>query len=201
MIIVVTDDKQKIIATAEQEAAINAILNQRRLSDVEVGETFKIGNYEFIRFPSNGDNVIAGMKTCIFNSEFGTNNNYANSYIASKLEKEVLPEIEGLVGAENVCSASLNLLSLDGLDDYGRYSTKIYLPTFDFYRNNVKIFDKYKQDCWWWLSTSYSTKKHLGDKSVCCVSPTGYVDSPNCGDFYYFGVRPFCIFNPNIFVS
>ena len=78
-------------------------------------------------------------------------------------------------------------------------TSKISLPTLDFYRENVEIFDKHKLDEWWWLATPESAQPHGNPFWTLCVSPSGIIFS----DLYDFdiGVRPFLYFVSSISVS
>ena len=165
------------------------------LSSVAIGDTFKVADIEFIHF---GDGV-AVAKDALFSATFGDNNNFAKSGLLNKLKNEVLPKIENAIGSDNVLEFETDLLSLDGSDKYGTLKSKISLPTFDFYRKNVKIFDKYKLSKWWWLATPDSTEDHTNDDWVVCVTPDGYL---SCNRYYYdIGVRPFCRFKSSILVT
>ncbi len=171
-----------------------------KLSNVKTGETFKIAGIEFIKFSEEDGVVTAVAKGLLFDSAFGSNNNFAHSKVLKKLETEILPKIEAEVGTENVLEFETDLLSLDGSDIYGKIKTKISLPTLDFYRQNAKTFDKYKPNRWWWLSTPDSTEEHSNSDWILCVSPRGHVYYDryvNDGD----GVRPFCKFVSSISVS
>lgn len=169
-----------------------------KLSDVGIGEIFAIGEYEFIKFKEEDGAVTAVCRDSLFVSPYGDNNNFAQSVIRGKLDK-VLAKIEKLVGAENVLTFDTDLLSMCGSETYGKMSAKISLPTFDFYRRNRAIFEKYKISKWWWLATPWETPDHGNDWWAACVSPSG-------GIYYHnfinnFGVRPFCIFSSSILVS
>ena len=171
----------------------------KTLAEIKIGETFKVADIEFIKFADKNGNTIAVAKESAFDSRFGENNNFAESRVKSRLESEVLPKIEEAVGAENIIEHEVDLLSLDGDDKWGKAKCKISLPTFDFYRHNVKIFDKYKLGKWWWLATPDTTAKHYNDDWVVCVSPPGYFGGgiSGCDDF---AVRPFIIFVSSISV-
>ena len=167
---------------------------------VKDGETFKVGGMEFIKFPGKDGLTPVVMKDMAFFSNFGSNNNLKKSKIIKRLEKEILPKIVVEIGEENVCTFETDLTTLDGLKDCGKMESKIILPTLDFYRTNVEIFDKHKVGRWWWLATPDSAPSHGNPYWVLCVSPSGY--------FYYVyingidsGVRPFLIFNSSIFES
>ena len=174
--------------------------NTVKLADVANGEVFNIGRFDFIKFSEENGRSIAVAKDCIFNSRFGNDNNFAKSDIFKRLSDEILPEIENIVGADNVLEFETDLLSLDGSEKHGKMISKISLPTFDFYRQNVKMFDRHKLDEWWWLATPDSTSDHYNDNWIVCVSPAGGIDF-DIYDFNYCGVRPFLIFSSSIFVS
>lgn len=170
-----------------------------QLCDIEVGKTFKIGNTEFIKFADEYGATTAVAKDIIFNSRFGDTNNFAESDIMDKLNKEFLPKIAGEIGLSNILEFETDLTTLDGLKTYGVMTSKISLPTFDFYRKNVSIFDKYKLDKWWWLATPDTAYPHKEANWVVCVSPSGDIDFNGGGSG--IGVRPFLRFVSSIYVS
>lgn len=174
-------------------------MSKLKLSEVENGKVFGIGEYEFIKFSETDGKVLAVAKEILFNSEFGNNANFAESEVLERLTKEVLPKIEETVGAENVCEFETDLTALDGVKTYGKITSKISLPTLDFYRANVEIFDKYKLNKWWWLATPDSAYPHWNSPFILCVSPVGNVNRNFFN--YYFGLRPFLSFTSSIFVS
>lgn len=174
--------------------------NTKILAEIEIGKTFEVAGIEFIKFADVDGCTQAVSKDILFKSDFGENNNFAESTILEKLRNNVLPKIEEAVGAENVVEFETNLLSLDGSDEYGNIKSKISLPTFDFYRANVKIFDKHKLDKWWWLATPDSTTEHANDYWVVCVSPSGDIYGTNY-NYDDNGVRPFLNFVSSISVS
>lgn len=169
------------------------------LSDVPVGEIFKIGNYEFIKFSEENGVVVAVCKESLFDSTFGKNNNFAESTVLKKLKEDILPEIESTVGADNVLEFETDLLSLDGSAKHGVVKSKVSIPTFDFYRKNRAVFEKYKLDKWWWLATPDSTSEYNSDNWIVCVSPSGSFINYDFNISY--GVRPFWNFVSSISVS
>ena len=170
----------------------------KTLAEIKIGETFKVADIEFIKFADENGHTVAVAKESVFDSRFGNNNNFAESVVKLRLESEILPKIAKAIGEENIVEHEVDLLSLDGDDKWGKTMCKISIPTFDFYRHNVKIFDKYKLDEWWWLATPDTTAMHYNDWWTVCVSPHG-------GMFIYgyhvdLGVRPFIIFVSSISV-
>ena len=168
---------------------------------VKDGDTFTIAGMEFIKFPSVDGKTPVVMKDIAFRSHFGDNNDLRSSDVLRKMEAEILPKIIEAVGRENLCTIKTDLTTLDGLNPYGTMESLISLPTVDFYRANVSIFDKYKPSCWWWLATPESAQPHDGPYWILCVSPSGCVYGGRGYDDGYGGVRPFCIFESSIFES
>ena len=193
----ITIDGREIELTEEKAREMRELLGikPKALAEVAVGDTFRIGEFEFIKFADSNGQTTAVMKESIFKSKFDDNtNNFAKSSLYKRLIKEVLPEIEKIVGEENIVEFETNLFTADGLDIYGKMKSKISLPTFDFYRRNRAIFDKYPMEDWWWTSTANGNECF-----VFCVSPLGNI-LINC-HYRDFAVRPFLIFDSNIFVS
>lgn len=175
-------------------------MKQEILANIKDGEIFSIAGVEFIKFFDKDGITTAVAKDSLGNYRFGDNNNFAESSIKKMLEKDFLPKIENEIGAENIVEHEVDLLSLDGSDKWGKINCKVSLPTFDFYRQNVKTFDKHKLDNWWWLVTPDTTSEHYNDNWIVCVSPSGYVDDYNCFS-NNFGVRPFLTFVSSISIS
>lgn len=169
------------------------------LSNIKDGELFSVAGIEFIKFYDENGNTVAVARYSLGDYRFGNNNNFAKSRIKKMLEKRFLPKIEEEIGAKNIVEHEVDLLALDGCDKWGKVNCRISLPTFDFYRKNVKIFDKHKLDDLWWLATPETTSEHNNDNWTVCVS--------SCGGIYYYsynycnGVRPFLIFVSSISVS
>ena len=171
-----------------------------KLSDIPVGETFKLGKHEFVVLEHSKDTTAVILKGLLFEEKkFGSSNNFDGSNVDKECQK-FAGEIAGIVGAENLIEHTVDLTSDDGLKDYGKVRRKMSLLTAELYRRYVYILDKFKLDKWWWLATAYSTKAHDNDRWVKCVSPSGHVNRLNYVDFSR-GVRPFCILSSSIFVS
>lgn len=193
---------QKIKLTDEQVAEIRKSFgfDEMKLSSVEVGDTFKIGKYEFVVLEHIGDTVAVILKNLLYKNEaFGKDNNYKGSHV-DDLCTEFAEKLEDIAGEEIFKFHEVDLTSDDGLKDYGDIVRRVSLLTANQYRRYVEILDKHKVDKWWWLATAYSTPTHNHSSWVKCVSPSGDVGDGNC-NINYDGVRPFCILKSNIFVS
>ena len=168
-------------------------------SGVQDGGTFQIGGIEFIKFPDQDGMTPVVARNIAFDSSFGRSNDFRQSDILKKLQTKFLPQIIAAVGEENLCTIKTDLTTLDGLKTYGVMETLISLPTLDFYRANVEIFDQHKVDRWWWLATPDSAAPHCDHYWALCVSPRGDIRHDRCSGVN--GVRPFLIFKSSIFKS
>lgn len=170
-----------------------------QLSAVGEGNTFKIGEYEFILLELSGDTAAVILKDVLYKEKkFGKNNNYDGSDV-DKLCVEFGEKIENLVGKGNLVEHTVDLTADDGLKCYGSIKRKMSLITPQMYRKYVYTLDKYPLKLWWWLATAFSTAKHDDTDWVKCVSPRGCIYSSDYGN--YFGVRPFLYFVSSISVS
>lgn len=192
---------QKTELTEEQVQQIRASfgLASMRLSEVAVGDTVKIGDYELIVLEQSGDTTAAICKDFIETSIFGDSNNYDGSEV-DKLCNKFATDLAEIVGEYNVILHTVDLTADDGLKDYGYVKRHASLLTAERYRRYVYTLDKFKPDAWWWLATPYSTPAHEHTAWVKCVSPSGCIFIDFC-IYGGIGVRPFCILNSNIFVS
>lgn len=125
----------------------------------------------------------------LFKSEFGSDNNYANSTIRKELlEHEFTLSLQKEYG-DRLVPAVMDLTALDGLKDYGKVTDIVGVPDLNLYREcreNILAGDR-----WWWLSTPNSTPSGIGSSDVRCVDDGGRVGYGGCdwdGD-----VRPFFI--------
>ena len=192
---------KKVELTQEQVEQIRASLGlpAAQLKELNPGDTFKIGDHEFIVLEHVGaDTAVIRKDLLPENMAFGPNNNYNESDVAQCC-RSFAAEIADNIGAENILIHTVDLTSDDGLKDYGMVECKASLLTADRYRRYVEILDKFKIDAWWWLATAFSTPRQDDESWVKCVSPSGRIRTDGYG--FDFGVRPFCILKSTIFVS
>ena len=175
----------------------------KQLADISAGETFKVGDLEFIVLKQHDNGTTSVLlkdfwKTDIFDDN---SNNYADSKIRRDLNNDFYKKLKLIVGEDNIMNHQVDLVSDDGRKDYLVVLDNISLLTCDMYRKYVEIIDKYRiTSDWWWLATAYSTKSNGYNSFVRCVNYVGALNySGHCGDNR--GVRPFCILKSNIFVS
>ncbi len=189
--------------TKEEKELLIALANKSnkdiKLSDIPNGGTFKIGDISFIKISDKDGVVTAVAKDCVHKSHFGNNNNFAESEVLDWLTLNILPKLISAVGEENILDIETDLTTLDGVKTFGKTTSKISLPTLDFYRLHTEIFDRYKLDEWWWLATAWSAYPHYESSCILCVSPSGLINDNHCN--YYYGVRPLLRFVSSISVS
>lgn len=184
---------------------IEPVPEQVELSEIKLGERFKIGEFAFkaIRAtPANTPVIRTGyIMDGFWNDgeeyEFGDSNNYADSDIRNMLNGNVYEKLAAVVGADNILEHTVNLTSEDGLKDYGSCVDKVSLLTEDMYRQNREYLPNTGK--WWWLATPYSTESNGYSRCVCGVVDDGTLGYCGCGNGC--AVRPFCIFNPSLLVS
>ena len=125
----------------------------------------------------------------LFESEFGTDNNYANSAVRKELlEHEFTLSLQKEYG-DRLVPAVMDLTALDGLKDYGKVTDIIGIPDLNLYREcrkNILAGDR-----WWWLSTPNSTPSGTGSSIVQYVDSDGGVVWHGC--CWSSDVRPFFI--------
>ncbi len=193
---------KKIELTPEQvkemEESFGA--NKTELKNISVGDTFKVGEFEFIVLEHDGENTSIILKDFWKSSKFDSDSNdYRESDIRKDLNKNFYKELCALVGSGNIIKHTVDLTADDGLKDYESCEDNISLLTCDMYRRYIYILKKYNPKKWWWLATAYSTKSNGYEFAVRAVYNGGALDYLNC--FCNDGVRPFCILKSNIFVS
>lgn len=181
------------------EVKVVAEKPRKKFDDIKVGEIVTVADTDFIVLDKTDDEAICLTKDLTYTStQFDSSiNNYANSSIRKKLNKEFAQKLTDEVGKRGLCDIELDLLSLDGLDEYGTVTDKVGLLTVDMYRKYNRIIEKYPVNDWWWLATPWSTPHRGYDSYVCGISGVGAVRCDYC--FNDSGVRPFCIFSSSIF--
>ena len=149
-----------------------------------------IAGYTFTPIKKDINGVYYLLDGYLEKSKFGNNNNYAESDIRRMLNKSELAKILNEEYWDRLVPITTDLLSLDGLDDFGKVEGNILaIPTLDLYRECRKNIPSI--DTWWWLATPNSTPSGYGSDYVRCVNSYGVVDYRWCG--YCKAVRAFFI--------
>ena len=171
----------------------------KELSSLKPGEVFKKNGTEYIvcEHFENGSTAIIRKECLEDGMEFGDTNNWAESGLRKFLNNEYLKNISDDFSQDNILDHEVDLLSLDGYDDYGRTTDKVSVLTIDQYRKYHKFIGNV--DRWNWLATPDSTPSGTDASGVLVVNGgggVGWTCSGGCG-----GVRPFFLLKSSISVS
>lgn len=171
------------------------------LSTLNPGETFKVGEHDFIVLEQmDGTTAVISKEFMVKNKKFDSDTrDYKESSLRKLIESEIQPIIEEAVGAENLVDHEVDLTSVDMQNEFGTCKCKVRPITFDEARKYNDLLANKDIVDWWWTCTPWSTKERGWDYSIAVVSPAGRFNF----NVYYDvgGVRPFCILKSNIFVS
>ena len=176
--------------------------NRVELSTLNPGETFKIGESDFIVLEQKQGQTVVISKG--FMAEYVVFDEYSRNYNESRLEEliesDVQPIIEDAVGADNLVEHEVDLTSVDMQNEFGACKCKVRPITFDEARQYNDLLVNENLDDWWWTCTPWSTEERGYEYSIAVVSPSGnFSNYDGCNGLY--GVRPACILKSNIFVS
>lgn len=201
---IINKSKEKInVEVSKKEGVIQCTINvtptKRRLSLFRPGEVFSKNGTEYIvctHFGNNGTAVI--RKKCLeFGWGFGETNDWTESSLRFLLNHQYLNNLLDDFELDNILDHEVNLLSLDGYDDYGSTFDKVSVLTLDRFRRYHKIIGNVKQKQW--LATPSSTPSGTGSSCVMSVYGNGGVDL--CYTNNWEAARPFFILKSNILVE
>lgn len=171
------------------------------LSTLSAGDTFKIGEHDFIVLEQCEEKtkVISKnfmLKDINFDEDF---RDYNTSNLKKRIETDILPVIVDNIGIDNIIEHEVDLTSVDMQYEFDSCTCKVRPITFDEARKYNDLLVNKELDDYWWTCTPWSTEERGYKCSITVVSPLGYVNYIICCNDG--GVRPFCILKSNIFVS
>lgn len=171
------------------------------LSSLKPGETFMIGEHEFIVLEqSYGMTNVISKNLMAENVRFdGDTRDYNKSALKRYIEKEIRPIILENVGAGNLVEHSVALTSVDNQNEFNDCICEVRPITFDEAREYNDLLVNEDLPDYYWTLTPWSTAERGLKYAIVIVSPSGLIDFNFCYDGR--GVRPFCILKSNIFVS
>lgn len=195
----VLDLAKKMVELLEKEEGKTELC---KLSSLDSGETFMVGEHEFVVLEQFIDGTTAVIskgfmkEDVVFDKESPC---YDNSELRKIIEKEIQPIIEKAVGEENIIATFTDMRTMDlHVRDYEDAAYKVRPLTFEEARKYNDLIKNKDLDDWFWTCTPWSTEEN-SKYGVAVVSPGGFIDCNDC--LSIFGVRPFCILKSNIFVS
>ena len=169
--------------------------NKVRLSELKLGDTFKIGEHDFIVLDQDESSQTTKVISKGFMAEdviFDKNTkDYNKSNIKKMIEADIQPIIENAMGEENLVEHAVNLASVDMQYEYENCICKVRPITFDEARKFNNLLVNKNLNNWWWTCTPWSTKERSWEYSIAVVSSSGFISGRSYT--YDGGVRPFCI--------
>ena len=174
-----------------------------QLCELHPGDTFKIGDHDFIVLDQNE----YAETTAVISKGFMAENivfdddtrDYSKSNLRKFIEGDIQPIIEAEVGEENIVECSVDLTSIDMQEEFSRFKCKVRPITFDEVRKYNDLLVNKELNDWWWTCTPWSIAERGWEYSITVVASSGAIRH---GCYYSRnGVRPFCILKSNIFVS
>lgn len=115
------------------------------LSTLNAGDTFKIGEHDFIVLEqTNGQTMVISKGLMAENKEFDSNcRDYSESSLKKFIESNIQPIIEKEIGADNIIEHEVDLTSVDMQNEFGKCECKVRPITFDEARKyNDLLVDK-----------------------------------------------------------
>lgn len=173
------------------------------VSSLSPGEVFKDKDgesYIVLEHKQTGETAVL-KKVILECMQFGGNNDWRDSHIRKELNSVYLKALEEKFGEENIHTHTVDLLSLDGLDDYGECQDKVSILTADEYRRYRKALEKANGAAvgdWWWLCTPDSTPSGDGSLYVRFVYSSGTLGNNTASNNN--AVRPFFILDSSTLV-
>lgn len=195
--------KEVNVTISESENGIQIVIDRPQekvcLADLkQYTHFFDSDGEEYIVCEQFDNGTTAVLKADILENDmkFGQNNNWAESEIREYLNNEYLKELERKFGEKNIGEHKVDLLSMDGFNDYGCTMDKVAIRTFDEYRKYSMRIRLAESE---WLATSGQTPSSGGSDLVGYICSNGSVGWDWCGGCE--GVRPFFFLESSIFVS
>lgn len=172
--------------------------NVKQLKDIQPGESVVIAGKTWTVLDDVGTGIMCIMNKIIsrlpFDESKERTNNYGKSSLRRELNTSFLKEIEKNLGQEPI-DTEIDLITDDGLTDYGTCKDKVFILSTQQYRKYRKIIKKQERS--WWTITADSTHTY----EVRYVKRDG-----SLGDYYikYYGecgVLPVCVFPSSIYID
>lgn len=188
---------RELVRMLEEKERKNKVV----LSSLPPGETFKIGEHDFIVLNQGEDCTEVVSKgfmaeNIIFDKD---TRDYNKSNLKKVVENDIQPVIEAEIGADNIIEHTVDLTSVDMQKEFEPCTCKVRPITFDEARKYNNLLANEDLGDWWWTCTPWSTAERNWKYAIAVVSSSGIIGNGSCSN--YFGVRPFCILKSNIFVS
>lgn len=171
------------------------------LGSLKPGETFLIGEHEFIVLEQNKDGTTSVISKNLMaeNAVFDEKSrDYNKSSLKKLIEGKIRPVILENVGDGNLVEHTVYLTSVDNQNEFGSLTCDVRPLTFDEARKYNDFLVNKDLPKHYWTIAPWSTAERGCKYFIVVVSPDGSIGGGFCN--YDYGVRPFCILKSNIFV-
>lgn len=171
------------------------------LGSLKPGETFLIGEHEFIVLEQNKDGTTSVISKNLMaeNAVFDKKSrDYNKSSLKKLIEGKIRPVILENVGDGNLVEHTVYLTSVDNQNEFGSLTCDVRPLTFDEARKYNDFLVNKDLPKHYWTIAPWSTAERGCKYFIVVVSPSGNISSSFCN--INIGVRPFCILKSNIFV-
>lgn len=201
-ITITKDEAMKMINDFKGDSiTVKIIQNQKEtakipVGDVEIGQAICNGKYIVVDRYAHGNTCIVRKGTITQDIQFGETNKWGESNLRKYLNTKYLKGIMDEFGEIEL--HTVDMLSMDGDDSYGKCEDLVSVMTFDRWRKYHKYIGN--ADCIEWLSTPNQTEKSNDTRYVQIVGSNGCMCYGDC-DLDGCGVRPFFILKSSILVS
>jgi len=177
----------------------SGIKGDRKLSELNAGETFKDGNgIEYIVCQQFENGTAAVVRKGLFDHRlyFGDTNDWRDSNIREYLNKEYFKELAAQFGEDNIVEFTRDLISLDGYDDYGKCRDKVSIMSLlDYMKYHKDIGDC---ENIYYLLTPTTILSGCSYKTVLYIDDNDLPNYTLCSSI--MAVRPFFVLKSDIYV-
>ena len=183
----------------ENEITIKICQNNKRqtlLKNIPLGTVINGGKYIVVEHFENGTTGIVKKEAIKPNIQFGDTNEWNKSDLRKYLNTQYLNKITSEFGEIEL--HTVDMLSMDGDDSYGKCEDIVSAMTFDRWRKYYKYIGNVNYTEW--LSTPSQTENSNDSRCVQVVYSDGCVNYRDCS-WSDCSVRPFFILKSSITVS
>ena len=171
------------------------------LSSLCPGDIFRAGGTEYIVLAQHESGTASVVRrdplegSMVFDPH---DNNWKTSGVRAFLNGQYLETLTETFGLGNITDCVTDMLSLDGLNDFGKCVDKISLLDIDQYRKYRKYLGQ-PLDRPWWLVTPDSAPSGFSGNSVLYVGEAGDIGVQPCS--FSGAVRPFLTLRSDVCVE
>lgn len=153
----VLDAAKALVQMLEEKEKQDKVL----LSALQAGETFKIGEHNFIVLEQDG------AQTKVISKRFMAENvvfdkyvrDYSDSSLKKLIERDIYPVIEEVVGEDNIIEHEVDLTPVDMQQEFEPVKCRVRPITFDEARKYNDLLVTPEIYGWWWTCTPWSTEE------------------------------------------